>query len=418
MNPLQIFAYGVRRSIRRPRSVFVTLVILIVPVLYPLIWLQAFWNPYANVGNLPVAFVNEDSGQIGGSLEQQLHLSTDVDWQFPSHSDADAGLLNATYYAEIIVPSGFSESLASMKPGTIEMVVDSKNNFAATLLVNQIQERVRSSLAATIAQSTLTKALPDQTQLTSFVLNPVESSQTDLSPVPNMGTGFAPYFSSLALWIGAMMISLVIAKRVDRRNFPGSAGSSIAVGQYLVYAFIGALQAALLTGVLLWLGIDVQHPLATFGALLISSMTSIALVCVLISVLGMLGQMLSMVLLILQLTASSGTYPIQLTQGGFFQALHPYVPFTYSVRALRETISAPHMDTGIVFGSIGIQLGVAVVLVAISALVTHWFVKRTSEGKSIPLQSSGPVIIPAVSAKDSTAVQNNLPTGTERRELV
>ena len=395
MSPWKIFTYGVKRSVRRPRSVFVTLVILVVPVLYPLIWLQAFWNPYANAGNLPVAFVNEDSGQIGANLEQQLRTSTDVDWQFPSRSDADAGLTDATYYAEIVVPSDFSASVAAMTPGTIQMVVDSKNNFAATLLVNQIQEKVRSSLAATIAQSTLSKALPDQDKLTSFVLDPVESAQTDLSPVPNMGTGFAPYFSSLALWIGAMMISLVIAKRVDRRNFPGSPGANIAIGQYLVYAFIGVLQAALLTGVLAWLGIDIQHPLATFGTLAVSSLASIALVCVLISVLGMLGQMLSMVLLILQLTASSGTYPIQLTQGGFFQALHPYVPFTYSIKALRETISATNMDMGVVFSSIGIQLGVAVVLIAISALVTHWFVKRTSEGKSIPLQSSAPVIIPA-----------------------
>ena len=402
MSPWAIFAYGIKRSVRRPRSVFVTLVILIVPVLYPLIWLQAFWNPYANIGNLPVAFVNEDAGQIGASLEQQLRTSTDVDWQFPSRSDADAGLLDATYYAEIIVPSDFSASVTALTPGTIQMVVDSKNNFAATLLVTQIQEGVRSSLAATISQSTLSKALPDQDKLTAFVLDPVQSNQIDLSPVPNMGTGFAPYFSSLALWIGAMMISLVIAKRVDRHNFIGSPGANIAIGQYLVYAFIGALQAALLTGVLAWLGIDIQHPLATFGALLVSSMTSIALVCVLISVLGMLGQMLSMVLLILQLTASSGTYPIQLTQGGFFQALHPYVPFTYSVKALRETVSAPHMDLGVVFSSIGIQLGVAVVLVAISALVTHWFVKRTSEGKSIPLQSSGPVIIPAGPPKAST----------------
>jgi len=396
MNPFEIFAYGVKRSVRRPRSVFVTLVILIVPVLYPLIWLQAFWNPYANVGNLPVAFVNEDQGQIGADLEQQLRASTDVDWHFPSRTDADAGLLDATYYAEIVVPTDFSASVAAMTPATIEMSVDSKNNFAATLLVSQIQEKVRASLATTIAQSALARALPDQAKLAAFVLDPVQSAQTDLSPVPNMGTGFAPYFSSLALWIGAMMISLVIAKRVDRRNFPGSPGANIAIGQYLVYAFIGALQAALLTGVLLWLGIDVQHPLATFGALLVSSMTSIALVCVLISILGMLGQMLSMVLLILQLTASSGTYPIQLTQGGFFQALHPYVPFTYSIRVLRETVSAPNADVGTALASIGIQLSVAVVLVSISALATRWIVRRTSQGKSIPLQSSGPVIIPAV----------------------
>jgi len=398
MSPFGIFAYGVKRSVRRPRSVFVTLVILIVPVLYPLIWLQAFWNPFANIDNLPVAFVNEDAGQVGAGLEQQLRASTDVDWQFPDRADADAGLVDKTYYAEIVLPQDFSASIASTTPGRIEMYVDSKNNFTATMLVTQIQERVRASLATTISQSALEKVLPDQKDLTAFILDPVESTQTDLAPVPDMGTGFAPYFSSLALWIGAMMISLVIAKRVDRRNFPDSSGSSIAIGQYMVYAGVGVLQAGLLTGVLLWLGIDVQHPLATFGALVVSSWTSIALVCVLISVLGMLGQMLSMILLILQLTASSGTYPIQLTQGSFFQAIHPYVPFTYSVNALRETVSASTMDLGIVVSSLGIQLAVAIVLIAVSAGATHLIVKRARSGKSMPLESHGPLIIPAVSS--------------------
>ncbi|WP_010258602.1 YhgE/Pip domain-containing protein [Treponema primitia] len=92
MNALQIFKHGLKLSLRKPGSIFATILILIVPVMYPLFWLQAFWNPYENIGNLPVAFVNEDFGAYGAGLEQHLRGSTDVKWSFPGRKAADSGL--------------------------------------------------------------------------------------------------------------------------------------------------------------------------------------------------------------------------------------------------------------------------------------------------------------------------------------
>jgi|GEM_PF-5939415 len=376
MNAGDVCAYGLKQSVRRPLSALATLVILIVPVLYPLIWLQAFWDPYGNVDNLPIAFVNEDTGALGAGLEQELRGSTDVDWQFADRAGADQGLRDKTYYAEIVIPSTFSQSIASAQPGTIEVYVDSKNNYTATLLVNQVQEHLRASLALTIASSALAKTLPNQPDLVAFLTDPVTVTQTDVNPVANMGTGSAPYFCSLALWIGALLISLVMGRRVNSDHFPAASGTSVATGQYLLYAIAGVIQAGLLTVVLFALGIDVQHGLATFTTLVVAALTSIALVYLLISTLGMLGQMASMILLILQLTACGGTFPVQLTQGGFFAALHPYMPFTYSVNALRETISGQPIDSGVLFGSLGIQLGIALAGIVLCVVVAQVRVKR------------------------------------------
>ncbi|MFP3153896.1 YhgE/Pip family protein [Lachnospiraceae bacterium ZAX-1] len=368
MNALQIFTHGLKASLHKPSSIFATILILIVPIMYPLFWLQAFWNPYANVENLPVAFVNEDSGVYGTGLLKQLHASTDVKWSFPDRKTADNGLKEKTYYAVFVIPENFSESILKAQTAKIETYVDSKNNFMATLLAAQIEKRLEEQLSFQIAQGVAEK-LPGGEAVAAFVANPVDGVTTDINPVANTGTGFAPYFSSLALWIGALLISLVLSRRVDKKQFPNRNGISLTVGRYLFYALFGIVQAALLTAVIYMLGIDVQNGLLTFAAFAVSALTSIALVSTLISVFGMFGQMLSMFLLIFQLTASGGTFPTELTQGGLFMALHPIVPFTYSLNALRETISGIPVNDAVLSQSLAVQLAVAVGALAICAIV-------------------------------------------------
>ncbi|MDR0936136.1 MAG: YhgE/Pip family protein, partial [Oscillospiraceae bacterium] len=199
----------------------------------------------------------------------------------------------------------------------------------------------------------------------------ISVSQTDLNPIANTGTGFAPYFSSLALWIGALLISMVMGRRVERKQLQGANGVNLTIGRYLFFACAGILQAALLTGIIYALGIDVQSGFLTFLALVVSALTSIALVSTLIGIFGMFGQMLSMFLLIFQLTASGGTFPTELTQGGLFMALHPLVPFTYSLNALRETISGAPMNGKILAQSLAVQLAIALCAVIICAIIEN-----------------------------------------------
>jgi putative membrane protein len=97
----------------------------------------------------------------------------------------------------------------------------------------------------------------------------------------------------------------------------------------------------------------------------------------------MFGQMLSMFLLIFQLTASGGTFPTELTQGGLFMALHPFVPFTYSLNALRETISGVPPDGIVLIQSLAVQFAVV-----IGALIVCSAVEMLRGRKNITLSAA------------------------------
>lgn len=366
MNAFQIFALGAKERVQNIPRIFALICVIAVPIMYPLFWLQAFWNPYANIGSLPIAFVNEDAGAFGAALQAELQNDNTMSWSFVDRETADKGLRDKTYYAYFAVPSDFSENIAAARTAKIQTYVDGKNNYMSTLLANQIGAKLENKLSQEIAQTTAGKI---DGSIAAFVANPVDNEQIDVNPIPNGGTGFAPYFSSLALWIGALLISMAAGKPIGGERWRNFGGINAVIGRYLIYAVIGIIQSALIVLVYAALGITMSNALLTFAALSVCSLCCIAIVSTLISVFGRFGQMLSMIILLFQLTSSGGTYPIQLAGSRLFQALHPFVPFTYSVNALREAISGKPIDSGVIGGAFVVQLIVAFVFVVICAAV-------------------------------------------------
>ena len=366
LNAFQIFALGAAERVRSIPRILALICVIVVPALYPLFWVQAFWKPYASVNNLPIAFVNEDTGALGTTLQADLETDNTLLWSFVDRETADEGLRNKTYYAYFVVPSDFSENIAAMQTASIETYVDGKNNYLSTLLANQIGAKLESRLSQQIAQMTVGKL---NESIAAFVANPVDNQQIDINPLASSGTGFAPYFSSLALWIGALLISMVAGKPIGGERWRDFGGVNAVIGRYLLYAVIGILQSALVVAVLATLGITMSSVLLTFVALAVCSLCCIAIVSMLISLFGRFGQILAMVVLLFQLTSSGGTFPIQLTGSSLFQALHPFVPFTYSVNSLRETISGVPINGGVVGQAFVVQLIVVLVVIAICAAV-------------------------------------------------
>ena len=366
MNAFQIFALGAKERVQNIPRIFALICVIAVPIMYPLFWLQAFWNPYANIGSLPIAFVNEDAGALSAALQAELQNDNTMSWSFVDRETADKGLRDKTYYAYFAVPSDFSENIAAARTAKIQTYVDGKNNYMSTLLANQIGAKLENKLSQEIAQTTAGKI---DGSIAAFVANPVDNEQIDVNPIPNGGTGFAPYFSSLALWIGALLISMAAGKPIGGERWRNFGGINAVIGRYLIYAVIGIIQSALIVLVYAALGITMSNALLTFAALSVCSLCCIAIVSTLISVFGRFGQMLSMIILLFQLTSSGGTYPIQLAGSRLFQALHPFVPFTYSVNALREAISGKPIDSGVIGGAFVVQLIVAFVFVVICVAV-------------------------------------------------
>lgn len=179
----------------------------------------------------------------------------------------------------------------------------------------------------------------DRDRRTQVMADPVQLASRDLHKAPNYGTGFAPYFIPLSLWVGAMVAYMLIQPLNRRALAAGASAWRIALAGWLPVAAIGILQTAALMAVLHWaIGLQMLRAAGTIGFLFLVTACFAAIVQWLNARFGAAGRILVLALLMLQLTSAGGTYPVQ-TSPGFFNAIHPFLPMSYVVEALRRLIT-------------------------------------------------------------------------------
>ncbi|MER5895640.1 YhgE/Pip domain-containing protein [Streptomyces sp. NPDC001876] len=179
----------------------------------------------------------------------------------------------------------------------------------------------------------------DRDARTGVMADPVQLASSSLHAAPNYGTGFAPYFIPLSLWVGAMVAYMLIQPLNRRALSAGAPAWRIAFAGWLPVAAIGLLQVVALMSVLHWqLGLQMAHAAGTIGFLALVTCCFAAIVQWLNARFGAAGRILVLAVLMLQLTSAGGTYPVQ-TSPGFFGAIHPYLPMTYVVEGLRRLIT-------------------------------------------------------------------------------
>lgn len=208
-----------------------------------------------------------------------------------------------------------------------------------------------------------------------FASEAINMSSEAINKIPNYGTGFAPYFMPLSLWIGAIMMFFVIPSKLkDEENL---SNFDVVAGKFLSYAFVGVLQAILVSTVVLILGLKPTNIGVYFLTNIFLSLVFVAIVQCFISLFGDAGRLLSIILLILQLTACAGTFPLEVLPK-FFKTLYPFMPFTYAVQALREVISADVINYGIVRKDLLVLGLILIIFLAISISLKKVGTKITS----------------------------------------
>lgn len=211
--------------------------------------------------------------------------------------------------------------------------------------------------------------------MSKFMSEPVKLQEQPINHVPDYGTGFAPYFIPLSLWVGALIMFFIISSEVDER-YRGSAISAI-MGKFMVYAFVGALQAAASSFILLnILHLGVKNTALFYGFNILMSWVFIAIIQCMISLFGDAGRFLSLALLMLQLTSCGGTFPMELVPN-FFNYINPYLPMTYTVSALREIISG--IDYGVLGRDIVVLTGFMMAFMLISIILKSRMEKITGK---------------------------------------
>ncbi|MEU5210733.1 YhgE/Pip domain-containing protein [Streptomyces sp. NPDC020742] len=201
---------------------------------------------------------------------------------------------------------------------------------------------------------------------TRVMSDPVQLASDSAHKAPNYGTGFAPYFIPLSLWVGAMVAYMLIQPLNRRALAMGASSWRVAVSGWLPVAGIGVLQTAALMSVLHFgLGLEMTRTAGTLGFLVLVTACFSALVQWLNAQFGPAGRILVLALLMLQLTSAGGTYPVQ-TSPGFFGAIHPYLPMSYIVEGLRRLITGG--ETAPVWQGAAVLLAFTVGALALTSL--------------------------------------------------
>ncbi|MGL6234205.1 MAG: YhgE/Pip family protein [Segniliparus sp.] len=168
---------------------------------------------------------------------------------------------------------------------------------------------------------------------------PVHLQATHKNAAPNFGTGMAPFFVTLALFFGALVLWMVLRPLQSRAVAAEVPALRVALASYLPAATIGIFQAVILYCVVRFaLGMHAAHPVAMLAFMVLVSFAFVAATQAVNAFVGpAVGRVLIMALLMLQLVSAGGMYPVETTSKPF-QALHHYDPMTYGVDGLRQLI--------------------------------------------------------------------------------
>lgn len=171
-----------------------------------------------------------------------------------------------------------------------------------------------------------------------FLSAPVSVEENRLYPVANYGTGVAPFFTSVAMWVCGIALIAVFKLEVDDEGVGRLRPWQAYFGRWMLFVVLSALCAIVCCAGDLLLGIQCEYPVAFFLSAVVASFAFINVIFALAVAFKHLGKAVAFTLVILQVPGSSGMYPIEMMPP-FFQAIGPWLPFTYSNNAMREAIA-------------------------------------------------------------------------------
>ncbi|MCJ8014847.1 YhgE/Pip domain-containing protein [Paenibacillus sp. KQZ6P-2] len=187
-----------------------------------------------------------------------------------------------------------------------------------------------------------TSELKKTDDLVKMFAKPVDSKENESRKVPNYGTGLTPYFMSLGLFVGALISTIVISVRGT--TVEGASGFSRFVSRSLSFGGMSLLQSVVAAAiVLLGLGLEVQSVPLFFLFTFITSLAFMFIVQATVTWLDNPGRFLMIILLILQLTTSAGTFPLELIPD-WLKPFNPWLPMSHSVIGYKAIISSGDFD--------------------------------------------------------------------------
>ena len=186
----------------------------------------------------------------------------------------------------------------------------------------------------------------DETAVAEYLASPVKMKTEVIYPIETYGSAMAPFYTVLAQWVGALLTAVLIKTQVKKRDdLQNLKMDERFFGRYGLYLFIGLSQALIVSlGDLLYVGIQCEHPVLFVLQACMNGIVFMMINYALVFALENIGLGAGVIILVLQVAGSGGTYPVEVLPR-VFQILYPAMPFRYSMNAMRECIAGTYDHT-------------------------------------------------------------------------
>ena len=232
-----------------------------------------------------------------------------------------------------------SNSIAAMKKsfGNVKTYINDTIKKVDSL-INKISDLKNS----TVIEDIITPVIENPRALGEFVSSPVKTETEHFYHLDNYGTAMTPFYSSLAIWVGGIVLVAVMKTELTRRDLkklPKHNSTQLYFGRYLLFFMLGQIQALIISlGDLYFLRIQCDNPVLFILSCMISSLVYTLIIYSLTITFSVIGKALSVIILVIQIAGAGGTFPIEVLPAPF-QLLSPYLPFKYGVNILREAVA-------------------------------------------------------------------------------
>ena len=220
-------------------------------------------------------------------------------------------------------------------------------------------DTVKTDLVALKTSTAITDFFGDGTtidaeKVASFMQSPTEVKTEYLFPLNAYGSGMAPLFINMSLWIGVFMLMVIMRIEVDDEGIENLTAAQRYIARYLFFGGMVSLQAIVCCVGCLAIGVQCESVVLFLLTAVLASLTYLAIQLTLSTTLQHIGKGICVILIFVQIPGATGLYPIEMTSP-FFQFIYPFFPFTYGINALRETIAGFY---GLEWGSFMAHLGI------------------------------------------------------------
>lgn len=269
--------------------------------------------------------ISQSLSMLGSEL---LQISSDIT-RVTGNLSADIDLLSMILENGTTAVSLTNQSFSGMK----------KELNAVSRRLDEVTALIRGVSETQFIQSFLDFMQGNSAEYGAFFAQPVTIETQAVYPVANYGSGVAAFYTTLALWVGGVVLVSLIKVKAHEDGLDHPKPYELFLGRYLLFFVLAVLQAVITVwGNFYLLHIQCQYPRRFLFAALVTSLTFSLLIYALTISFGDVGKAVIVVLMVIQIAGSSGTYPIEILPV-FYQKLYIFFPFPYAINAMREAVA-------------------------------------------------------------------------------